>query len=46
METSDDDRYAWNDRRRKPTRDHGVITTLVYLLSFALLACSLSWWLL
>lgn len=38
--------YQWNDRRRQPTRDHGVITTLVYLLACALMAVSLSWWLL
>lgn len=38
--------YDWNDRRRKPDTDHGVITTLVYLIACALMAVTLSWWLL
>ena len=36
--------YDWNTRR--PRRDHGVVTTLVYLLSCALLAYVASGWLL
>ena len=36
--------YLWNTRR--PRRDHGVVTTLVYLLSMALMAYVASWWLL